>query len=149
MGARGPVPKSNVVRLREGNPGKRRTPEPPKPKPVAPSCPAHLPATAKTQWRKVVPELERAGLATAVDGPTLEIAFMAYALARKAAADMSGGVTTKGRQPAKHPAMQVFRDAASSYLTAAKAMGMTAEARQRMVAPEVPGRGEEDDGFDT
>lgn len=147
MGARGPLPKSNVVRLREGNPGKRLTPPQPKPRPVAPGCPAHLPAVAKTQWRKVVPELERAGLATAVDGPTLEVAFMAYALARKASAEMRDGVVLDGRQPSKHPAMQVFRDAAATYMAAAKSVGMTAESRQRMVAPEVPPDG--DEGFDT
>jgi len=95
-----------------------------------------------------VPELEKAGLATAVDGPVLEVAFMAYGLARAAAKDMAQGVTTKGRQPAKHPAMQIFRDATTVFLAAAKAMGMTAEARQRMVAPEAP-RGDEDNGFDT
>ena len=154
MGARGPLPKSNVVRLREGNPGKRKTPEQPKPKPVAPSCPSHLPVTAKTQWRKVVPELEKAGLATAVDGPVLEVVFLAYATMRKAAAGLvgqKGKLRAEGSrgQPAVAPEWQVFREAATLTLAAAKVAGMTAEARQRMVAPEAPPDDDDDDGFDT
>lgn len=152
MGARGPLPKSNVVRLRDGNPGKRKTPPQPKPRPIAPTVPAHLPAVAKTQWRKVVPELELTGLATAVDGPVLEVAFMAYAIARRATDALvgrKGMLIAPGSQgqPVTAPELAAFTQSASTFLAAAKAMGMTAESRQRMVAPEVPT--DEDDGFDT
>ena len=58
---------TNLKQL-EGNPGKRplNTDEP-QPDPIAPTCPSWLSETAKQEWARVAPELERLGLLTELD----------------------------------------------------------------------------------
>ena len=61
------------LKILYGNPGKRPLNESePKPKPTVPKCPAWLGPIAKKEWKRVVPELERLGLLTCVDGAALE-----------------------------------------------------------------------------
>ena len=61
------------LKILYGNPGKRPLNESePKPKPIVPKCPVWLGPIAKKEWRRVVPELERLGLLTCVDGAALE-----------------------------------------------------------------------------
>lgn len=43
----------------------------PKPPPIAPKCPARLPAKAKKEWRRLAPDLERLGLLTRLDRDAL------------------------------------------------------------------------------
>lgn len=71
--AGGRPPKPTHLKVLEGNPGKRPlNVKEPKPKPTAPKCPVWLGPIAKKEWRRVVPELERLGLLTVVDGAALE-----------------------------------------------------------------------------
>lgn len=68
MGARGPAPKPTALKLLEGNQGHRPiNNSEPHPRPIAPPCPAWLDATARREWRRISPELERLGLLTGVD----------------------------------------------------------------------------------
>ena len=61
------------LKILYGNPGKRPlNANEPKPKPTIPKCPAWLGPIAKKEWRRVVPELDRLGLLTCVDGAALE-----------------------------------------------------------------------------
>ena len=56
MGRRGPPPKPGIIKLIEGNPGKRKiNRREPQPANDAPRCPAWLTPEAKTVWRRVVP----------------------------------------------------------------------------------------------
>jgi P27 family predicted phage terminase small subunit len=55
--------KPTVLKVLEGNPGKRPLPKnEPKPEPLAPKCPAHLDKAAKREWKRVVDLLEPLGL---------------------------------------------------------------------------------------
>jgi P27 family predicted phage terminase small subunit len=72
MGKGGRPPKPTALHVLNGNPSKlnlkkRETTEP-KPKPIAPKRPAWVTGEGKRMWDKLVPELERLGLFTAVDG---------------------------------------------------------------------------------
>lgn len=69
----GRPPKPTTLKVLEGNPGKRPIKQnEPKPRPITPDCPEWLGETAKAEWQRVVPELERMGLLTCVDGAALE-----------------------------------------------------------------------------
>ena len=68
MAARGPKPKPTKLKILQGNPGKRplnrREPQPHR---GIPPCPAWLAPAAKTEWRRIAPELHRLGLLATVD----------------------------------------------------------------------------------
>lgn len=71
MGARGPRPTPNkILNLRGSWRGKVNKREP-KPRPGSPSCPPHLDAEAKREWRRVVRDLTAVGLLTHVDRAAL------------------------------------------------------------------------------
>lgn len=64
--------KPTNLRLLEGNPGKRKVNRnEPKPRPISPECPDWVCADGKAEWQRIVPELERLGLLTIVDGAAL------------------------------------------------------------------------------
>ena len=70
MGKRGPAPKPTKLKLLQGNPGKRKINKlEPKPAVEAelPKPPAFLSRYAKTEWKRIVPELFQLGLLTKVD----------------------------------------------------------------------------------
>ena len=76
---RGRKPKPTRLKLIEGNPGKRpiRGAEP-KPPGTLPTCPAHLSATAKAEWKRLAKSLHRIGLLTQVDRAVLAAYCQAY-----------------------------------------------------------------------
>jgi P27 family predicted phage terminase small subunit len=69
---RGRKPTPTRVKLLHGNPGHRpingREPQPPS---SQPSCPAHLSATAKAEWKRLAGTLNRIGILTQVDRAAL------------------------------------------------------------------------------
>ncbi len=72
MGRRGPTPQPTALRIAKGNPSKRplnkREPQPEKGRP---RCPQWVDDYAKACWKQVVPELERLGVLTRIDGQAL------------------------------------------------------------------------------
>lgn len=69
---RGRKPKPTALKILEGNPGKRAiNGAEPRPPPDLPSCPAHLSAPAKTEWRRLAGVLHRLGLLSAPDRAAL------------------------------------------------------------------------------
>lgn len=52
----------------------------PKPAPITPSCPAWLSPEAKKLWKRLVPELQRIGVLTMVDGEALAGACQSWAV---------------------------------------------------------------------
>jgi len=85
MGKRGPTPKPTVLKILNGNPGKRplNTNEP-KPKPVAPVCPKWMNSLAKKEWRRITKELEALDLLTCIDGAALSGYCTSYAAVQEA-----------------------------------------------------------------
>lgn len=80
MSKPGTKPKPTKLKMLEGNPGKRQVNmNEPNPKPLVPTCPDWVSDVAKKEWKRVVPELERLGLLTCVDGAALEGYCQSYA----------------------------------------------------------------------
>ena len=79
MGKRGPRPKPTALRVLEGNPGhKKMNRSEPKPEAAIPTCPSWLPATAKSEWRRVTRELHAMGLLSRADRSTLAAYCQVY-----------------------------------------------------------------------
>lgn len=77
---RGRKPKPTALKLIEGNPGKRKiTGREPKPPKTQPTCPSHLSATAKTEWKRLAVMLNEIGLLTQIDRTVLAAYCQAYA----------------------------------------------------------------------
>lgn len=76
---RGRKPKPTRLKVIEGNLGKRpingREPIPPSSRPT---CPSHLSATAKSEWKRLAEQLNRIGLLTQIDRTVLATYCQAY-----------------------------------------------------------------------
>jgi P27 family predicted phage terminase small subunit len=73
-------PKPTVLKLVEGNPGKRKINKAePKPKREIPSCPAYLSDVGKVAWGRLSVLLDRMGVLTEADGAALERLCDCYA----------------------------------------------------------------------
>jgi P27 family predicted phage terminase small subunit len=78
-------PKPTALKLLEGNRGHRPINEnEPQPTQGAPSCPLWLNSMAKTEWKRIVPELDAIGMLSVVDRVALTAYCQAYARWRKA-----------------------------------------------------------------
>lgn len=76
---RGRKPKPTALKLIDGNPGKRRiTGREPKPPATLPTCPAHLSATARSEWKRLARVLNGIGLLTQIDRTVLAAYCQAY-----------------------------------------------------------------------
>lgn len=136
MGARGPLPQGNVVRLRRANPGGKAAPS----HPVAPAGPIRAPgsldAGGRSLFLKQAKDLQAAGLYSPVDGLALAIAIQHYRAAAAAATKLleeGGIVKDKGHQNrlAKNPNSDILRLHSVSFLEYAKQFGMVPVARLR------------------
>jgi len=136
---RGRKPKPGNLKIIEGNPGKRPLGEEPRPRPLTPTRPEWLLPEAKREWTRIVLELERMGLLTAVDRAALAAYCQAWAraieaevaIARLGATYLADSGQWKTR-PEAYIAMrewQAVRSFASEF-------GLTPASRMRMsVAP--------------
>ena len=146
MGKRGRPPKPTKLKILTGNPGKRPLNDhEPKPASVAPTCPHWLDTEAKKKWKALIPELERMGLATAVDGDTLACYCQAWAEFRVATETLKkdGRTTfggTGGMKP--HPCIAMQRSAWKAIKEFASLFGLDPSSRSRL---SIPGTQEEKD----
>ena len=80
MGRRGPPPKPTVIKLLQGNPGKRKlNRNEPKPDSTKPECPDWLKPKAKIAWRRLVRQLSKMGVLAASDRDALAAYCQTYA----------------------------------------------------------------------
>jgi phage terminase, small subunit, putative, P27 family len=80
MAQRGRKPKPTVVKMLEGNPGKRSLNiNEPKPKRKAPSCPLWLEEEAKIEWARMEEQMEHLGILTEIDMAAFAGYCQAYA----------------------------------------------------------------------
>jgi P27 family predicted phage terminase small subunit len=139
---RKPLP-TNMVLLR-GNPGKRPLPmREPKPKTRLPArAPAHLGEVAKAEWRRMVRELRRSKIGTALDARALEAYCVTYQLWRSALDNLGDDIVVKA------PKSDYFLQ--SAYFTVATKLdaqlrswltefGLTPSSRRRVEATETEG----------
>jgi P27 family predicted phage terminase small subunit len=140
-------PKPTALKKREGNPGKRRLNEH---EPVAPSgdpeMPAKLPAAAKTEWQRILPELRQLGVLSKIDRAAL--AAYCHAFARWFQAEqeirklgivvrepiLRNGFATKFVRYKKNPAVTISEGAMKLMKSFLIEFGMTPAARSRLSA---------------
>lgn len=75
----GPPPKPNELKALEGNPGKRRLKNSPKPERVLGlKCPKFIGRHGKAEWNRITPELARLGMLTKIDYAALVMYCRTY-----------------------------------------------------------------------
>ena len=131
----------NVRRLRGSKPLKdaatgekvKRLVLPPK----APSAPAGLTRLASAEWRRVVPELERAGVLAEIDRGVLVAYVTAWGHMQEAEAILKreGLIRETKDGLARHPAWMVYREANRTMIAAARELYLTPTARLRIPVP--------------
>lgn len=127
--------KPTNLKILEGNPGRRPLlANQPKPKPLAPKCPASLPKEAKKHWEYLAPKLEALGLLTEVDGPALT--DFCLCLARLEEAEkivQENGMLIPGeRGLVKNPAAQLAREYRSAAQKWCARLGLDPQSRSGM-----------------
>jgi len=71
---KGRKPKPTALKLLEGNPGRRPIKgAEPRPPGALPTCPAHLGASAKAEWKRLARDLNGIGLLTTADRAALAV----------------------------------------------------------------------------
>lgn len=136
MGRRGPAPKPTQLRILEGKAGHRplNDREPVYPVEVPPR-PSFLDAVARTEWKRVVPALERLGLLTSVDRAALAAYCQAYSRWRKAEIEIQKhgltSVTPLGFVQ-KRPEVTIAKEAMALMRAFAAEFGMTPSSRSRV-----------------
>lgn len=145
---RGRKPKPIEQKRREGNPGKRKLPEP---LPLVPAkaellpCPADLPADGKRLWEEVVPRLAAIGILNEVDRAALESLCVQWArgvAARRVLARQGQFALGSTGQLVEHPALGIERASAALFLRFCEQYGLTAAARARIAADVTSARGQ-------
>lgn len=147
---RGRKPKPTVLKLMEGNPGKRplndREPVPP---PEIPECPEFLDAEAHAEWDRTSQVLAEMGLLTKADRSALAAYCVAYSRWVQAEAQVARyGTIVKSPQkgfPMKSPYLTVADQALETMRKLMVEFGLTPSSRSRI---RVPDGGQPADEFD-
>jgi P27 family predicted phage terminase small subunit len=159
---KGRKPKPPEVHELNGNPSKiknlaARKAAAPKPDVSVPSCPTWLDGIARTEWRRVCPELSKIGLLTQVDRTALAGYCAAYSRWVRAeiaiqekfelinnVSTRTNGLTQKvGRRGhIKMPEVDIAKDALNQVRQFCAEFGLTPSARARMT---IPGKPEQDE----
>ena len=143
----GPPPTPNVIKLRRGNPGKRKIrPEisPEQPQDV-PEPPTFLNAYARDEYWRIAPELHRLGVLTVLDFNIVAAYAEACGTWRTACETLAtmrerdpttGGLLIRSAvgDPRINPLLRVVHEAADSMLKFAGELGCTAIARARLAS---------------
>ena len=148
---RGRKPKPTAVKRLTGNPGKRKINRAePRPKPDLLDAPAWLDATAREEWRRVVPELRGLGIFTVLDRTTLASYCLAYSRWRRAEARLNSAAEmvseTDSGYEQKSPWTSISKQYADQMKALASELGFSPAARTRLVG-ESGGSGDPDDEF--
>mgnify|MGYP001218941528 CR=1 FL=1 len=145
---RGRKPKPSVIHKLHGNPSKldlaAREAAEVKPDPTIPTCPDWLDGKARSEWRRVCPELARLGLLTKVDRAALAGYCDAYAeLMRARQVIILEGQTYRyrGRITAR-PEVKIAQAARLQVKAFCAEFGLTPSSRARMA---VPGKKDEEE----
>jgi P27 family predicted phage terminase small subunit len=110
----------------------------PQPTPGKPSCPRWLSPSARAEWRRVAPELDRMGLLTILDRAALAAYCTAYARWQEANAVLAReGMVIPGWRGAlrKHPCVTIMRAAEATMRGFAVELGLTPLSRGRLSVP--------------
>jgi P27 family predicted phage terminase small subunit len=149
--SRGRKPKPTRLKLLQGIPGHRPLPEnEAQIAPGMPDPPKHLGAKAKKEWKRITPELYRAGLLTKIDGPALASYCDAYAQWVESSDKLKKtGMLARGAKgdPVINPYLKISNAAQERMKQLLVEFGMTPSSRSRVKAVPLPGP-DEDEGID-
>jgi P27 family predicted phage terminase small subunit len=141
-------PKPTALKELEGNPGKRALNKR-EPKPTGtPTCPSHLDAEAKKEWRRISKELIAIGLLTSVDRAALAAYCSSYSrwIAAEESIQKFGTVikSPKSGFPIQNPYVSIANTALDHMRKYAVEFGLTPASRSRL---QVDPAGSQDDPF--
>ena len=136
MGKRGPAPTPPALSLLRGHPGRRpRNRCAPTPPAGVPSPPEHLSEVALAEWRRVVPDLEAAGLLTHLD----RAALSAYCATWGRVVELERALTTervvmktKKGYPVLNPTFTALQSQYKQLMAFLTEFGMTPSSRSRI-----------------
>lgn len=141
MGRRGPAPQPTALKILRGNPGKRPlNTEEPKPRALPPKRPTWLIGEGKKKWEELVPELERLGLLTIVDGAALAglcQAWKDFVECTKIIKNQGRTFSTESGYLAPRPEVKIAEKALQNIKAFAAEFGLTPSSRSRLKAPQV------------
>ncbi len=112
----------------------------PMPRRGRPQCPSWLSGEAKSKWRKIVPELDRLGLLTLIDGDCLAAYCQAWAefrLATETLASEGHYTSTAAGGLKPHPAATMQRNAWRAIREFAALFGLDPSSRSKLSVPPV------------
>jgi P27 family predicted phage terminase small subunit len=137
---RGRKPKPTAAKELAGNPGKRPLNDrEPKPAVKLPTCPAHLSAAARREWRRMGRQLLDLGVLTTVDRAVLAAYCVAYARWAEAEAQVSKlglVVKTSAGNLIQNPYLSIANRAMEQTAKLASEFGMTPSSRSRVQTAE-------------
>jgi P27 family predicted phage terminase small subunit len=141
----GPPPKPTALRVIQGTanrrPSNRREA---RPEPGIPTCPAHLDAVARAEWKRIAPQLHEADLLTQIDRSALAVycaAWSDWIAARKALEEHGATFVRRTGAPSLSPYVTIANVAMKTMLNALAEFGMTPASRTRIT----PATGIEDE----
>jgi P27 family predicted phage terminase small subunit len=131
---RGRKPKPTVLRIAQGNPGKRAiNQQEPKPASGIPSCPSHVSNVAREEWDRITAELANLGMLTQVDRSMLAAYCDAYSDWVEAQKACSRGMFYKNGDLLKiNPALRAKHDAMALMHKFASDFGLSPVSRTRL-----------------
>ena len=148
MAAPGSKPKPTVLKVLEGNPGKRPLNiNEPVPDPTRPACPSWLRKEAKREWMRITPQLHAMGVLTKIDREALAVYCQTHAKWKEAEEFIAKhGMTYQFPRKdedghvvsiyvAQWPQVSIARACADQIRAMCTEFGMTPSARARMVVP--------------
>jgi P27 family predicted phage terminase small subunit len=142
MGQRGPAPLSPEVLQSRGSRSPNRRRREPMPKRGLPRCPQWLSKEAKAKWKALVPELDRLGLLTILDGENLSVLCEAWSEFRQSTEVLAAEgryVTNAAGTRVSHPAVGQQRSAWKTIKDYSALFGLNPAARGRLdVEPPAP-----------
>jgi P27 family predicted phage terminase small subunit len=141
MGYSGPPPKPTAIRRAEGNPGKRPFNErEPQPDLIRPRMPRHLDKTARREWKRLCPMLERMGVLTAADGIALANLCVDCAILQQAQESLAKtgllSKTTKTGMIHQSPLLNIIAVTTDRVTRGLREFGLTPASRTRINAAE-------------
>ena len=138
---RGRKAKPPEIHALNGNPSKlnleKRKSETPQPDPIVPNCPAYLDGIARTEWRRVCPELAKLGLITLVDRAALAGYCAAYSEMVRAEKTviLEGQTYLFKRKILPRPEVKIAQVARMQVKAFCAEFGLTPSSRARMALP--------------
>src|SRR5690348_16444012 len=133
---RGRRPKPTRVKILTGNPGKHPlNMHEPQPEPLVPDCPPELGPVARREWERMVAELSKLRILTALDRAALAAYCAAYALwaeATEAIQKYGTMVKSPSGYPIQSPYVSIANRQAEIMMRIASEFGFTPASRSRI-----------------